>query len=85
MTTHRVRSHTVSRRSFLAAVPATAAGVQLCAAMSNFDMLEHQWGEVPWRGDLLEPPERFELGRISVPNAPGFGVELNQAVAREHA
>ena len=64
---------------------ATAASVQLCAAMSNFDILEHQWGEVPWRGDLLEPPERFENGRIRVPDAPGFGVELNEAVAREHA
>ena len=64
---------------------ATAASVQLCAAMSNFDILEHQWGKVAWRGDLLEPPERFENGRIRVPDAPGFGVELNEAVAREHA
>jgi galactonate dehydratase len=64
---------------------ATAASVQLCAAMSNFDILEHQWGEVPWRGDLLDPPERFENGRISIPAAPGFGVELNETVAREHA
>ncbi len=64
---------------------ATAASVQLCAPMSNFDILEHQWGEVPWRGDLLDPPERFENGRIGVPVAPGFGVELNETVAREHA
>ena len=64
---------------------ATAASVQLCAAMSNFDILEHQWGEVPWRGDLLDPPERFENGRIRVPDAPGFGVELNETVVREHA
>ena len=64
---------------------ATAASVQLCAAMSNFDILEHQWGEVSWRGDLLDPPERFENGRIRVPDAPGFGVELNETVVREHA
>ena len=64
---------------------ATAASVQLCAAMSNFDILEHQWGEVAWRGDLLDPPEQFENGRISVSDAPGFGVELNETVAREHA
>jgi galactonate dehydratase len=64
---------------------ATAASVQLCAAMSNFDILEHQWGEVSWRGDLLNPPERFENGQIRVPDRPGFGVELNDAVAREHA
>jgi galactonate dehydratase len=64
---------------------ATAASVQLCAAMSNFDILEFQWGEVAWRGDLLEPPERFEEGQIRVSDATGFGVELNDAVAREHA
>jgi len=63
---------------------ATAASVQLCAAMSNFDILEHQWGEVPWRGNILDPPERFEAGHILVPDAPGFGVELNEAVLREH-
>ena len=63
----------------------TAASVQLCASMSNFDILEFQWGEVPWRGELLDPPERFENGAIRVPNAPGFGVSLNEALAREHA
>ena len=64
---------------------ATAASVQLCASMSNFDILEYQWGEVGWRGNLLEPPERFDRGQIQVTDAPGFGVELNDAVAREHA
>lgn len=64
---------------------ATAASVQLCAAMSNFDILEFQWGEVGWRGDLIDPPERFENGSIAVSDAPGFGIELNDAVAAEHA
>lgn len=63
----------------------TAASVQLCAAMSNFDILEFQWGEVPWRGDLLSPPERFDNGTIQVSNEPGYGVSLNESVAREHA
>jgi len=63
----------------------TAASVQLCAAMSNFDVLEFQWGEVSWRGDLIEPPERFENGRIRVSDGPGFGVALNEGLAREHA
>ncbi len=63
----------------------TAASVQLCASLSNFDVLEFQWGEVPWRGELLDPPERFENGRIRVSDAPGFGVTLNETVVREHA
>lgn len=63
----------------------TAASVQLCAALSNFDILEYQWGEVDWRSDLVEPPERFVDGAIAVPDGPGYGIELNDAVAREHA
>ena len=38
----------------------------------------------PWHRKI-DPPERFENGRIGVPVAPGFGVELNETVAREHA
>ena len=63
---------------------ATAASAQLCAGLANFEILEMQWGEAAWRGDLVEPPERFENGSIAVPEAPGLGVELNAAVAREH-
>ena len=64
---------------------ATAASAQLCAGLPNFEILEMQWGEAAWRGDLVEPPERFEEGTIAVPEGPGLGVELNQAVARQHA
>jgi L-alanine-DL-glutamate epimerase-like enolase superfamily enzyme len=48
-------------------------------------ILEHQWNEVSWRGDLVTPPERFEKGSIAVPKAPGFGVELNDKLVKEHA
>ena len=63
---------------------ATAAGVQLCAGMTNFSILEYQWNEVSWRGDLVTPPEQFNKGRIIVPDRPGFGIELNEKVVREH-
>ncbi|MCY3964809.1 MAG: mandelate racemase/muconate lactonizing enzyme family protein [Acidobacteria bacterium] len=62
---------------------ATAASAQLCAGLPNFEILEMQWGEAAWRGDLVDPPERFENGSIAVPGGPGLGVELNQAVLRE--
>lgn len=64
---------------------ATAASAQLCAGLPNFEILEMQWGEAAWRGDLVLPPERFENGSIAVPGGPGLGVELNDAVVREHA
>ncbi len=53
--------------------------------MDNFDILEYQWGEVGWRADLIDPPERFRDGSITVPSEPGFGIELNEGVVREHA
>jgi galactonate dehydratase len=43
-----------------------------------------QWGEVPWRGELLNPPERFVSGELLVSDAPGFGVTLNDALAKQH-
>ena len=46
---------------------ATAASAQLCAGLPNFEILEMQWGEAAWRGDLVDPPERFEEGTIAVP------------------
>jgi len=64
---------------------ATAASAQLCAGLPNFEILEMQWGEAAWRGALVLPPERFENGSIAVPDGPGLGVELNDAVAHEHA
>lgn len=33
----------------------TMATVQACAGMRNFRILEMQWGEAPWRGELLDP------------------------------
>jgi galactonate dehydratase len=63
---------------------ATAASVQVCAVVSNFRLLEFQWGEVEWRQDVLNPPERFKDGTIAVPDRPGFGVELNEKVVRAH-
>ncbi|HTM47953.1 MAG TPA: mandelate racemase/muconate lactonizing enzyme family protein [Bryobacteraceae bacterium] len=64
---------------------ATAASVQICAGMKNFRILELQWGEVAWRGDLVRPAEKLEAGAIRVPRKPGFGIELDEKVLRAHA
>jgi len=62
----------------------TAASIQVCAVLKNFRLLEFQWGEVDWRHDILQPRETFEQGSIRVPERPGFGIELNERVVREH-
>ena len=56
----------------------------MCAVLKNFRLLELQWGEVDWRGDVVRPRELFEEGTIRVPDRPGFGIELNDAVVRAH-
>lgn len=63
----------------------TAASIHVCAVLPNFRVLEYQWGEVAWRGDLVTPPERFVQGTIAVPDRPGFGIELNEKRVRAHA
>jgi galactonate dehydratase len=63
----------------------TAASVQVCAGMKNVNYLELQYGEVDWRSGVLSPPERFNNGRIQVPDRPGFGIELNEAVIRSRS
>ncbi len=63
----------------------TAASVQVCAGMKNVNYLELQYGEVGWRSEMLVPPERFINGTIQVPDRPGFGIDLNEAIFRARA
>ena len=55
---------------------ATAAALSVCAAVGNVESLELQWGEVDWRSTLIDPPESVAGGVLTVPNEPGFGIEL---------
>lgn len=62
----------------------TAASAHVCAGMPNFRSMELQWGETPWRADLVSPPERFTRGAYSVSSRPGFGIRLNDKLTRAH-
>jgi len=63
----------------------TAASVHVCAGMKNVNYLELQYGEVGWRQDAVNPPERFVNGTIEVPDRPGFGITLNDTAIRARA
>jgi len=63
----------------------TAASASLCAAIPNFDILEFQWGETDWRGELLQPAEQFDNGLLTVSDAPGWGITLNQSVLQSYS
>lgn len=63
----------------------TMACVHLGAATPNFDLLEYHALEVKWWDDLLERDEPLiRDGYIEVPEEPGLGIELDEAVVEEH-
>jgi galactonate dehydratase len=63
---------------------ATVASLHATAGLRNCEILELQWGEVPWRGELLAPAERVTAGQIEIPKRPGFGISWNEQVARKY-
>ena len=62
----------------------TIASVHLASVLPRFDILEYQWGDVPWRTELIVPAERIEKGCLRVPDLPGFGATLNEDLVREY-
>ncbi len=66
---------------------ATAVCLQLAAAVPNFLIQEHfdPFNE-PWTRDLVTwaPTIDPANGHLSIPTAPGLGLDLNLDVVREH-
>jgi L-alanine-DL-glutamate epimerase-like enolase superfamily enzyme len=62
------------------------ANVHCAAATENFLVLENHSVDVPWWGDLVEGIEKpiINKGFITVPDKPGLGVTLNEAVVKQH-
>ncbi len=53
---------------------ATAASVQCMASIQNFGILEYAWGEVDWRSQLIDPPEKINNGFIELTTRTGLGI-----------
>lgn len=60
------------------------AAAHVCASIPNFNILEFSYGEVPWRAEIVDPPEQIERGHITPTARPGLGVDLNDRVADAH-
>ncbi len=62
------------------------ANVHCAAATENFLVLENHSVDVPWWNDLVEGVEKpiVNKGFISVPDKPGLGITLNDAVVKQH-
>jgi len=61
------------------------AAAQVCAGMPNFLILEFSFGEVPWRAELVDPPEQIAKGGLlTVAERPGLGLKINEKVAARY-
>lgn len=77
----------ISMALHMSAMPvAQMASVHCAAATENFIALEHHHVDVPWWGDLVTglPDPVIQDGYMTVPDASGLGVELNEEALREH-
>jgi gluconate/galactonate dehydratase len=61
------------------------ASAHLCATAPNFVALEFHGQDVPFWDALLTGPPLIQNGEVPLTEAPGFGRELNDAVARKYA
>lgn len=62
-----------------------ASAAHVVATLPNFTVLEFAYGEVPWRADVLSPPEQIKDGELVLTDKPGFGIELNEKTAAKYA
>jgi L-alanine-DL-glutamate epimerase-like enolase superfamily enzyme len=63
----------------------TLINAQLCAAISNVEILEIDLDDVPWKGSLLTSPLEIVDGSLVVPDRPGWGADIDEYVVRAHA
>lgn len=64
---------------------ATMHALNLCASVPNVRIQEIDIDDVPWKDDLTGGPLTFhEGGVLDVPTRPGWGVDLDEDVARAH-
>ncbi|MEA2882974.1 MAG: hypothetical protein QOH32_2230 [Bradyrhizobium sp.] len=62
----------------------TLMSAHLCAAMSNFAIMEIDIDDVPWKDDLVTHPPVIENGELIVPTGPGWGADVNEDVIKAH-
>ena len=62
------------------------ASVHMAATLKDMLAMENHAVDIPWWGDLVDGPSKpiVDRGFITVPDAPGLGVELNEAAIKEH-
>lgn len=62
-----------------------AAAGHVMATVPNFELFEFSFGEVPWRAEIVDPPERIENSALILPDRPGLGYTINDRLAAKYA
>ncbi len=60
------------------------ANVHVLTSIPNCIFLEHKADDVPWRYDVAPGCIKEEGGAIRVPDAPGLGCDVDEAIAAAH-
>lgn len=63
---------------------ANAASLQLAACCPNFSILEIMYSDVTWRKDVVNEELYYKDGRITIPDKPGLGIEIDEAACLQH-
>jgi galactonate dehydratase len=61
------------------------SAAHVIATIPNFNILEFSFGEVPWRAELIDPPELVTNSALALSNRPGLGIQLNEKTAAKFA
>ena len=61
-----------------------ASHLHVMASCPSSIILEHGWGEIPWRAELTGPAELIENGHVTLSERPGLGFELNPELVEAH-
>ncbi|MEX0761834.1 MAG: mandelate racemase/muconate lactonizing enzyme family protein [Dehalococcoidia bacterium] len=62
----------------------TMIALNLCATVPNVRIMEIDVDDVPWKDELTSGEMIYEDGTVAIPDKPGWGVDLDEAVARSH-
>lgn len=62
---------------------ASMHAIHLCATVPNVRIMEIDIDDVPWKDDLTNGPLEIKEGHLEVPAKPGWGVDLNEDLARQ--
>lgn len=60
------------------------AAAHVCLTVPNFHILEFSYGEVPWRSEIVNPPEQLSKGMLTPSSRPGLGLTLNDKIVEKY-